>query len=133
MKEGLFTEFWRILEEPDATALATGDRLGVSFPLQRRRWCFRQTGFMSFEPGFKDDNGGTEVVAERQEQVDVVEVFLAAEAVGEVVAWVDGGEHFAAVGAEEAEVAVAPFCGWPVAAEGGDGDGHGQMVANSAE
>jgi hypothetical protein len=43
--------------------------------------------------------GALEIVdPDWQEQVDVVEVFLAAETVGEVVAWVDGGAHFAAVG-----------------------------------
>src|SRR5208283_312440 len=52
---------------------------------------------------------------------------------GEVVAWVDGGAHVAAVWAEEAEVTFAHFGGWPVAAEGGDRDGHGQVVANSAQ
>ena len=86
-------------------------------------------GSVLFEPAFEDRDGGAEVVAERHEQVDVVEVLLAGEAVGEVVARVDGGQHFAAVRAEEAEVAFAHF-GWrPVAAEGGDGDGHGQVVA----
>ena len=57
------------------------------------------------EPAFEEGNGGEEVVAFGDEQVDGVGVFLAGEAVGEVVAWVDGGAHLAAVGAEEAEVA----------------------------
>ena len=34
----------------------------------------------------EEDDGGAEVVVEGDEQVDVVEVFLAAEAVGQVVA-----------------------------------------------
>lgn len=37
------------------------------------------------------------------------EVFLAVEAVGEVVARVDGGGHLAAMGTEEAEGAFAHF------------------------
>ena len=55
-------------------------------------WCFRfgLPGLVAFEQAFEDGDGGFKVVAEREEQVDVVEVFLAAEAVGEVVAWVDG-------------------------------------------
>ena len=39
----------------------------------------------------QDADGGFEVVAEGQQQVDVVEVFLAAEAVSEVVSGIDGG------------------------------------------
>ena len=52
---------------------------------------------------------------------------------GEVVARVDGGLHVAAVGTEEAEVAFAHFGRGPVAAEGGDRDGHGQVVAKAAQ
>jgi hypothetical protein len=81
----------------------------------------------------QNSNGGFEVVSEYEHKIDVIEVFLAAEAVGEVVAWVDGGEHVAAVGTEEAEVATAPFGGRPVTTEGGDCDGHGQVVAKSAQ
>ena len=47
---------------------------------------------------------------------------------GEVVAAIDDGLHFAAVGADEAEAAFAPFPHRPVATEGGDGDGQGQVV-----
>ena len=54
-------------------------------------------------------DGGAEVVVEGHQQVDVVEVLLAAEAVGEVVARVDRGPHLAAVRAEEAEVVAANF------------------------
>ena len=39
----------------------------------------------------QDGDGGAEFVAEREQQVDVVEVFVAMEAMGEVVARVDGG------------------------------------------
>src|SRR5271154_448418 len=78
-------------------------------------------GLVVVEVAFEEGDGGLEVVIEGDEQVDVVEVFLAAEAVGEVVAWVDGGAHFAAVGTEEAEVAFAHFRWRPFAAEGGDG------------
>jgi hypothetical protein len=77
-----------------------------------------------FEPIFEECDGGAEVVTEGDEQIDVVEVVVAIEAVGEVIAWVDGGPHVAAAGAEEAEVAVAPLGGRALAAEQGDGDGH---------
>ena len=45
---------------------------------------------------------------------------------------VDGGPHFAAMRTEEAEVAFAHLGGRPVAAQGGDGHGHRQVVANAA-
>src|SRR5438132_12661453 len=81
----------------------------------------------------QEGNGGEEVIVEVDEQVDVVEVLLAREAVGEVVARIDGGAHFAATRADEAEVAFAHF-GWgPVAAQSGDRHGHGQVVANAAQ
>jgi hypothetical protein len=84
------------------------------------------------EEAFEKRDGGAEVVVKGHEQVDVVEVFLAAEAVGEVVARIDGGTHFAAIRTEEAEVAFADF-GWRAfATERGDGDGHRQVVAKSA-
>ena len=67
------------------------------------------------QPSFEDVDGGAEVVAEDAEQVDVVEVFVAGEAVGEVVAGIDGGEHLAAAGAEEDEASVAEFRGRAVA------------------
>lgn len=85
------------------------------------------------EPAFEEADGADEIVVEGEQQIDVVEVFLAAEAVGEVVARVDGGTHFAAAWAEEAEVAFAHFRRRPLAAEGGDGDGHGQVVAQAAQ
>ncbi len=77
----------------------------------------------------QDANGGFEVVAHGVKQVDVVEVLLAAEAMGEVIPGIDGGEHFLAMGTEEAIASFAAFGGWAVGAEGGDGDGHGQVVA----
>ena len=51
------------------------------------------------EPCFEDGDGGLEVVSQFDQQVDVVEVCLAAEAMGEVVSRVDGGSHLCAVGA----------------------------------
>ena len=60
---------------------------------------FRQLRLVLVEAPFQDCDGGTEVVAERHQQVDVVEVLLAAEAVGEVVTRVDRCFHFAAAGA----------------------------------
>ena len=63
-------------------------------------------GLVFIEPSFEDRNGRAEVVVEMEEQVDVVEVLIAPEAVGEVVAWVDVGEHFAAARTEEAEASL---------------------------
>src|SRR5271156_5826441 len=85
------------------------------------------------EPAFEECDGVAEVVVETAEQVDVVGIFLAAEAVGEVVARVDGGAHLAAARTDEAEVAFADLAGRPLAAESGDGDGHGQVVAKAAQ
>ena len=91
-----------------------------------------QPSLVPLEPSLQDGDGVAEVITERDKEVDIVEIFLAAEAVSEVVARVDGGLHFATVVAEEAVVASAHFGGRPVGAEGGDGDGHGQVVAKTA-
>ena len=72
---------------------------------------------MFVEKAFEESDGIAEGVIQGDQEVDVVDVFLAVEAVGEIVARVDGGAHFAAVGAEEAEVAFAAFGGRAVAAE----------------
>ena len=48
-------------------------------------------------------------MAECAEQIDIVEISVAGEAVGQVVAGVDGGEQFAAARAEEDESSVAEF------------------------
>ena len=70
---------------------------------------------MALQQAFEDGDGDGEVVAEGHEQVDVVEVAGAAEAMGEVVAGVDGGEQVAAVRAEEEESAFADFGEWTFA------------------
>ena len=75
------------------------------------------SGDVKVEPVFEQCDGGEEGVAEGHEQVDVIEVLPAVEAVGEVVAGIDGGSHFAAAWAEEAEIPFAHFAGWPVATE----------------
>ncbi len=80
---------------------------------------------MALQQAFEDGDGDGEVVAEGHEQVDVVEVAGAAEAVGEVIAGVNGGEQVAAMRAEEEQSAFPDFGGWAVATEGSDGDGHG--------
>ena len=74
------------------------------------------------EETFEEGDGVAEGVVECHEQVDVVEICLAAETVGEVVAGVDGGAHFTAAWAEEVEVAFTHLGGRPIAAQGGDGD-----------
>ena len=76
----------------------------------------------------QDADGGYEVVAHDEKQVDIVEVLGAAEAMSKVVAWVDGGEHLFAMRAEEAVASFAAFGRRAIGAEGGDGDGHGQVI-----
>ena len=55
---------------------------------------FGASGSVSVEPLLEVYDGGGEVVAEFDEQVDVVEVSAVAEAVGEVGSRIDGGERF---------------------------------------
>lgn len=74
---------------------------GCLVGLWRRTGFAGESGLMALQPGFEDGDGSAEVVAEGDEQIDVVEVLQTREAVGEVVAWVDGGLHFVAVRAEE--------------------------------
>ena len=109
--------------------------VAIAAPLSggRARRCIGLPRLVLLEPAFEDDDGGTEVVNEGHQEVDVVEVLPTCKAVGEVVAWVDGGLHLAAVRAEEAEVAVAHFGRWPIAAEAGDGQAHRQIVADPTQ
>lgn len=79
-------------------------------------------GLVTEQPVFQQGDCGVEGVAESDQEVDVIKVLTAAEAVGKVVLGVDGGLHLAAVRAEEAEVALTEF-GWRgLVAEGGDCD-----------
>ena len=112
--------------------VAKEERGRRSLPL-RRPWGSFLFGLVFVEPAFEEGDGGGKVVVEGEQQVDVVEVFLAAEAVGQVVAWVDRGTHFAAARTEEAEVAFAHFGRRSLAAQAGDGHGHGQVVAQATE
>ena len=85
------------------------DRAGMlARHLLRRGWSFLPglLGLVLSEPAFEEGDSGEEVIVEGEEQVDVVEVLFAREAVGEVVARVDGGAHLAAAWADEAEVPV---------------------------
>jgi len=112
------------------------DRAGMlARHLLRRGWRFLPglPGLVLREPAFEEGDSGEEVIVEGEEQVDVVEVVCAREAVGEVVARVDGGAHLAAAWADEAKVTLAHFARGSLAAEGGDGDGHGQVVANATQ
>src|SRR5271155_317486 len=108
--------------------------------LSRRRlllggWLRRRVlvALVFLEQALQQGDGIEEWIVELEEQVDVVEVFLAAEAVGQVVLRVDGGPHFAAVRAQEAEVASAHFRGRTVAAQSADGVRHRQIVAQAAQ
>jgi len=124
-----FGERWRDEFGRVATRVADRwDRAGMlAWHLLRRGWSFLAglLGLVLIEPALEQGDGGEEVIVEGDEQVDVVEVFPAREAVGEVVAWVDGSAHFAAARADETEVALARFARGALAAEGGDRDGHG--------
>lgn len=72
-------------------------------------------------------DGGAEVGSELSQQVDVV---VAGEAVGQIVAWVHGGEEFAAVGAVEDEASVAEF-GRRSVGRVSDGDGPDSIPSRS--
>ena len=85
------------------------------------------------EPFAEDGGGCFEVVAEFDEQIDVVEVGLTTEAVGEVVARVERGLQFAALRAEEAEIPFNLLGGWTMLAELADGHVHRQIVADRTE
>src|SRR5277367_2432640 len=88
---------------------------------------------MLLEPAFEQTDRGGKLVVERDQQIDIVEILLAAETVGQVVAWVDRGQHFAAARTEEAEIAFAHLSRRSLAAQGGDGHGHGQIVAQPTQ
>jgi hypothetical protein len=88
---------------------------------------------VSFEQPFQDGDGTDEVVAERHHQVDVVKILRAPEGMGQIVPGIDGGLHLAAVRAGEAEESLAPFRRRPVGTQGGEGDGHRQVVAKAAK
>ena len=94
---------------------------------------FGLLGLVTQQPVFQERDGGGEGVTELNQEVDVVEVLAAAEAVGEVVLGVDGGLHLAAVRAEEAEVALDVLGRRGFVAEGGEGDRHGQVVTDSTQ
>jgi hypothetical protein len=90
-------------------------------------------GLMVLEPAFQQTDRGGKLVVECDQQIDIIEIHLTAETVGQVVAWVDRGQDFAAAGAEEAEIALAHL-GWRTrATEGGDGHGHWKIVAQATQ
>lgn len=101
--EGCLPNSWR--EEVGQVAQRVRDRWEREWRVSVGRYLRRGAAGRSFRigplglvvvgPAFEEGNGGAEVVVEGEEQVDVVEVLLAAEVVGKVVAWVDGGVHFA--------------------------------------
>jgi hypothetical protein len=134
-RDGSFPEFPRILEDtvtrgpPVARAGTVVDICGGSSAGGSRR---RPAGFVPGEPPFEDRDGRPEVVAGGEQQVEVVDVRVTGEAVGQVVPRVDGGEHLAAAGAQEDEPAVAGLRRRAVPAEGGDRHRHRQVVAEAA-
>ena len=72
------------------------------------------------QPLFQQFDGREEVVAQRDEQVDIVEVSTAAEAMGQVIARVDGSAKLAAAGTAEAEVAFDLFGERALPSQAGD-------------
>ena len=74
-------------------------------------WGKVSASFVARQPAFEQFDRGAEVVAQGPEQVDVVQVLVAGEAVGQVIARIDVDEHFAAIRTQEAEPPVADF-GW---------------------
>jgi hypothetical protein len=63
---------------------------------------------MLLEPACQQLDRGGKLVVERDQQIDIIEIYLAAETVGQV-AWIDRGQHFATTRTEKAEVAFAPL------------------------
>jgi hypothetical protein len=106
--EGRFAELLGILENDGAAGFG-GERCASWLVGGDRGEQLFLCSLVLIEEAFEEGDGGEEVVVELDQQVDVVEIFFAAEAVGEVVAWIDGGTHFAAIRTEEAEVAFAHF------------------------
>src|SRR6185437_7804289 len=91
---------------------------------RRRGFLFGLLRLVAVEPALQQEDGVAEAVALGEQQVDVVEVLLATEAVGEVVTRVDRGKHLAAAGAQKAEVTLAHLRRRARAAQGGDGHRH---------
>jgi hypothetical protein len=85
------------------------------------------------EPLLQHVGGGFEVVAERDQEIDVVVVPLTREAMGKVVARIDGGAHLAARRTEEAKIPFNVFGRRRFVAQAADGDFHRQVVANGPE
>lgn len=101
--------------------------------VRRRRSMSGLLTLVAQQPFFEECCGRGEFIAEVDEKVDVVRVFAAAEAVGEVVARVDGGAGFAAMGTLEAEIAFDHFGGRSAMAEVLDDDLKGKIVADATE
>ena len=73
--------------------------------LLRTRRILGSSGHVFVQPSIEDRYSRSKVIVRHHQRIDIVEVFLAGEAVGEVVAWVHSDEHFAAGWAEEDEAA----------------------------
>ena len=82
---------------------------------------------------FEDLDGRGEVVTEGHQEVDVVEVSAATEAVSQIIAWVDRGAKLAAFEADEAEVAFELLGDGSLSSELANRDFHRQFVPNRSE
>lgn len=85
------------------------------------------------KPLLEQGHGRLEFISDQQQEIDVVDIPAAVEAMGEVVAGIDGGEKFAAVGANEAQPAFDAFGARSGAAQALQRDVHGQVVAQGMQ
>lgn len=85
------------------------------------------------KPLLEQRHGRLEFVTGQKQEIDVVDIPGAVEAMGEVVAGIDGGEKFAAVGTNEAQPAFDAFGARSGAAQTLQRDVHGQVVAQDAQ
>ena len=81
----------------------------------------------------KERDSFNEAVPGCDHKIDVVDVFSATEAMGEIVPGVDAGTEFSAVLAEKAESALDAFGVRRVVDELLNGKVHGQIVAQGAQ
>ena len=107
------------INRPSSAGAQTDENAGVSSggtigsrsarPNRRLGLRFGVTPEVVSQPLLEQFDGREEVVVEAHQQVDVVDVAAATEAVGQVGAGVDRAAEFSAAGTEEAEVALELF------------------------
>jgi hypothetical protein len=85
------------------------------------------------EPLLEQVDGRDEVPTEGHQDVDIVPVAIATEAVSQIVAWIHGGSKFFATGTLKTEVAFDLLRDGTVLAKPLNGDLHRQVVANRTQ